>query len=236
MASIFAYTEQNRDSKVINIEEAIKEQDHLGRKTYYDIVTLEQAHSTNRTKSKGLSSFTNRKSHSMGGVGIPHQLVQNEIYKLKSFKFKAYGKQFNILIKEVSLEYSVIEGKYRVDCLLHLRPTCKFYNFFNGMIAIEVTDTHKTDQEKIDHLRRAGFWVLEIGITGRKSWHLDDKDYTIKDYNRISGYIRKYLQSNLKLRCLSSQKWIEPDPTLSMIYKKAIKRSYWGILSIFNKT
>lgn len=100
---------------------------------------------------------------------MPHQLTQLEISRLESFKFKAYGKQFNILIKEVSLEYSMIEGKYRVDCFLHLHPTCKHYEELNGALIIEVTDTHKTSRKKATDLRKENYLVVEINISGRKT-------------------------------------------------------------------
>ncbi|EGP9965772.1 hypothetical protein I1C64_003014, partial [Listeria monocytogenes] len=130
------------------------------------------------------------------GVGkemtVTHKAYQEAISTLKIFCIETLDGEVIILeVEEAKLEYYINdEGQYYlVDILIVLKSTYPFYYFYKweGILAIEIWVSHKTEQKKIEALNRKGIPTIECKISKKLLLNEDiqsDKEY-LKNVQKV---------------------------------------------------
>jgi len=206
-----AYVEEKFESEIVSVHEALKLKKKCPEKwehaIFYDLIGLRPMKAVDRGYKSSSFSFLNGvgSGHGNGSKGIAHELVQEYICKLKFWKVRLYGKNFNIRIESAIDEYLIQNSqqgrKYYVDCFLKLYPSSDLYNESGGMIGIEVTDTHAVGLAKRKALWESGKVILELKMI--EDWHVpNDKTLMPDDLHKLRARIRGFLKKGTYLGCI----------------------------------
>ncbi len=201
---LLAYQKADFSSPIITVHEALRLRRQFPEewegKHFYDLIKLRPIVPVDRGAKSSIFAYLGGSGdgHGKGSKGIAHELVQEYVCKLLTWRIRLFGKEFMLKIEETSDEWPVHDDRsglnYSVDCQLVLSPDSDLYYETSGVIGIEVTDTHKTGPRKKKALTRAGLVILDLQMI--QDWHVaTDATITSKDLNllrrRIFGFLNK---------------------------------------------
>jgi len=214
---LLAYQKANFSSPIITVHEALRLRrqypEEWEGKHFYDLIKLRPMMPVDRGAKSSSFAYLGGSGdgHGKGSKGIAHELVQEYVCKLLTWRIRLFGKEFVLTIDETSDEWPVHDDRsglnYSVDCQLVLSPDSDLYHETSGVIGIEVTDTHKTGPRKKKALARAGLVILELQMI--PDWHVaNDVKITSEDLNQLRKRIFGFLNKGTRLGCLCKPAYV----------------------------
>lgn len=214
---LLAHKAADFDSPIITVHEALRlrrnfPEEWEGRQ-FYDIIKLRPMVPVDRGAKSSSFAFLGGcgGGHGRGSKGIAHELVQDYVCKLRTWRMRVFGKEFLLRIKSTSDEWHVQDQqtgiKYAVDCQLVLTLDSDLFCETFGIIGVEVTDTHKTKHLKRKALARAGHVILELKMI--PDWHVHNEvEITSDELKVLRARIRGFLNKGTRLSCLCKPPYV----------------------------
>lgn len=131
-----------------------------------------------------------------GGEGIVHELTKLEISLANELTFSFYGVTTRIVFEEIEAEYPIQVGskKYFVDLIARFSQPADLAKAFNGVIVIEICDTHPIDEDKRNDLRAIDLGTVEISLP--KNLHVgNDAELTGAQIEQKRKDVRDFLKA-----------------------------------------
>lgn len=214
---LLAHKSADFDSPIITVHEALRLRRNYPEawegRHFYDIIKLRPMVPVDRgTKSSSFAFLGGcGGSHGHGSKGIAHELVQDYICKLRTWRVRVYGKEFLLRIESASDEWPVHDLdtglNYSVDCKLVLAPDSDLYGETFGLVGVEITATHKTRHRKAKALARIGLIVLELQMI--PGWHVrNELEISSDELKILRARITGLLNKGTRLSCLSKPSYV----------------------------
>lgn len=175
----------------------------------------------------------------VGGTGsevtLAHVLFQDVFLKLPYFTIKDQNTIIKVFPEEVTVDriMKTNNHNYILEIVYRLEKTepYSYYYKWNGMLAVEIVVTTRTEKQKVDDLAKQGIQICEIRVPKDAELKLRKYDKTILSeevYNNIyNQYFEKYFQLYQNPRFFAFSILLGKVKTLPKWLERYEKMSKW---------
>jgi hypothetical protein len=153
-------------------------------------------HYNGRGKTNPFFQYKDARSSDGGdGESITHEYIKNIISNLEILNIQHSKKEIKIYVKNSYVEYRVDceEGNYILDIFFEFEKSKPQYYFdkWRGVLAVEIFVSHKTENGKVEALKKNGIPVFEVNV--KEKYYLEKcYENEKKLNNKIAGLKTMY--------------------------------------------